>query len=79
VIHDADSFTVWIPGHKVDAVDSTGAGDVFHGAFIHALLANETPEAGARFANAAAAAKCRGMTGRAAIPSEKEIRELAGI
>jgi len=79
VIHGADSSTVWIPGHKVDAVDSTGAGDVFHGAFIHALLANETPEAAARFANAAAALKCRGMTGRAPIPSEKEIRELAGI
>jgi sugar/nucleoside kinase (ribokinase family) len=63
----------------VDALDTTGAGDVFHGAFIHALLANETPEAAARFANAAAAAKCRGMTGRAPIPSEKEIRELAGI
>jgi ribokinase len=79
VIHDAHSSTIWIPGHKVDALDTTGAGDVFHGAFIHALLANETPEAAARFANAAAAAKCRGMTGRAPIPSEKEIRELAGI
>ena len=78
-IRSVDSSTVWIPGHKVDAIDSTGAGDVFHGAFIHALLADETAEVAARFANAAAALKCQGMTGRAPIPSEKEIRELAGI
>jgi len=78
-IRSADSSTVWIPGHKVQAVDSTGAGDVFHGAFLHALLAGETPEVAARFANAAAALKCEGMTGRAPIPSEKEIRDLAGV
>jgi len=79
VIHSSDSSTVWIPGHRVEAVDSTGAGDVFHGAFIHALLANEPPEVAARFANAAAALKCRGMTGRAPVPPEKEIRDFAGI
>ena len=79
VIHSVDSSTVWIPGHKVKAIDSTGAGDVFHGAFIHALLANETAEVAARFANAAAALKCQGMTGRATIPPEKEIRDLAGV
>ena len=79
VIHSVDSSTVWIPGHKVKAIDSTGAGDVFHGAFIHALLANETAEVAARFANAAAALKCQGMTGRAPIPPEKEIRDLAGV
>jgi ribokinase len=79
VIHSAESSTVWIPGHKVEAQDSTGAGDVFHGAFLHALLKDETPEVAARFANAAAALKCRGMTGRAPIPSEQEIRDFAGI
>ena len=63
----------------VSTVDSTGAGDVFHGAFIHALLADETAEVAARFANAAAALKCEGMTGRAPIPPEKKIRDFAGI
>ena len=39
----------------VAAVDTTGAGDVFRGAFIYALLRGDPPEAILRFANAAAA------------------------
>ncbi len=79
VIQAPDASTLWIPGHKVEAMDSTGAGDVFHGAFVHSLLADDAPDVAARFANAAAALKCRGMTGRAPIPSEKEIRDFAGV
>jgi ribokinase len=61
----------------VQAVDTTGAGDVFHGAFLHAFLKTGSVEASARFANAAAARKCEGMTGRAPIPPEEEIWRLA--
>jgi sugar/nucleoside kinase (ribokinase family) len=42
----------------VEAVDTTGAGDVFRGAFIVALLRGDAPEAILRFANAAAALSC---------------------
>jgi ribokinase len=76
-ISTPESSFIRIPGHAVDAVDSTGAGDVFHGAFVHAFLNKETPESAARFANAAAALKCTGMSGRAPLPSEDEIWELA--
>jgi sugar/nucleoside kinase (ribokinase family) len=72
-----ESALTRIPGHRVDAIDSTGAGDVFHGAFVHALLNGETPESAARFANAAAALKCTGMTGRTPLPAEEEIWKLA--
>ena len=72
------SSLVRSPGHEVDAVDSTGAGDVFHGAFVHALIGGESPAAAARFANAAAALKCKGVTGRSPLPSEAEIRRFAG-
>jgi sugar/nucleoside kinase (ribokinase family) len=68
---------VRIPGHEVDAVDSTGAGDVFHGAFVHAYGQAGSPIEAARFANAAAALKCRGMTGRFPLPLEEEIRRFA--
>lgn len=61
----------------VRAVDTTGAGDVFHGAFLHAFLKTGSVERSARFANAAAARKCEGMTGRAPIPTEEEIWRLA--
>jgi ribokinase len=66
-----------VPGHEVNAVDSTGAGDVFHGAFVHAYLQSRDPESAARFANAAAALKCTAMTGRSPIPSEKNIWHFA--
>lgn len=44
-----------IPGFKVDAVDTNGAGDTHIGAFIAALAAGDDPFEAARFANAAAA------------------------
>jgi sugar/nucleoside kinase (ribokinase family) len=76
-ISTPESSFIRIPGHPVDAVDSTGAGDVFHGAFVHAFLNQETPESAAHFANAAAALKCTGMSGRAPLPPEDKIWELA--
>jgi sugar/nucleoside kinase (ribokinase family) len=61
----------------VEALDTTGAGDVFHGAFLHAFLKTSSVESSARFASVTAARKCEGMTGRAPIPPEEEIWRLA--
>lgn len=66
-----------IPAPVVEPLDTTGAGDVFHGAFLHAFLKTGSVESSARFANVAAARKCEGMTGRAPIPPEEEIWRLA--
>jgi ribokinase len=79
LIRDPDSSLIRVPGHRVDAIDTTGAGDIFHGAFVHALLNGDSLEAAARFANAAAALKCCGMTGRAPLPAEEQIRVFAGL
>jgi sugar/nucleoside kinase (ribokinase family) len=46
------------PAFEVDAVDTTGAGDVFRGAFIYSLLQGSSPREMVRFANAAAAVSC---------------------
>ena len=78
-IYTPTTSLVRIPGHEVEAVDSTGAGDVFHGAFVHAYLHGESPVEAARFANAAAALKCKGMTGRSPLPSEEDIRRFSNI
>lgn len=64
---------VRLPGEPVTAVDSTGAGDVFHGAFLHAYLERGSAHEAARFANRAAAAKCTGMTGRAPLPDAEAL------
>jgi ribokinase len=59
-------------GFEVDAVDTTGAGDVFHGAFLFAVLAGWDLGRCCLFANAVAAMKCRSLGGRPAIPSLDE-------
>lgn len=57
------------PGFPVKVVDTTGAGDVFHGAFIYGLLEKWDLKKTAQFACATAAMKCRELGGRAGIPS----------
>jgi sulfofructose kinase len=56
-------------GFKVKVTDTTGAGDVFHGAFIYGLLKRWSLKKIAKFANACAAMKCRKLGGRAGIPT----------
>ena len=64
------------PAFSVPVVDTTGAGDVFHGAFAYAL-ARQWPVARAvEFASAVAALSCRALGGRKAIPSYQEAAEF---
>ena len=65
-----------IPAHPVEAVDATGAGDAFCGAFLARTLAGDGPEAAARYANAAAALKCTGYGAVAPIPRPEAVRAL---
>ncbi len=66
------------PGYPVEAIDTTGAGDVFRGAFIYALLHEYPPDAILRFANAAAAVSCTRAGAIGGVPSLAEIEALAG-
>jgi sulfofructose kinase len=59
-------------------VDTTGAGDVFHGAFAYGLALGYELEANLRFAGAAAALSCRALGGRGALPTAAEVRRLLG-
>jgi len=60
-----------VEGFKIKAVDTTGAGDVFHAGFIYGLLQNWEVTEILRFANSVAALKCRDLGGRRGIPSLK--------
>jgi sulfofructose kinase len=62
-----------MPGYPVTAVDTLGAGDVFHGAYALALAEGRDVAAAARFANAAAAIKCTRASGRRGIPLRNEV------
>lgn len=56
-----------LPAFNVDVVDTTGAGDVFHGAFLYGMVQGWTAEKAARFASAFSAIKCTAVGGRAAL------------
>jgi sulfofructose kinase len=64
-------------GFQVSVADTTGAGDVFHGAFIYGLLQNWPVEQIARFANAAAALECTKIGARRGIPDLEDVLKLA--
>ncbi len=65
-----------IPAFRVEAVDTTGAGDVFHGGYIYGLLRGWNLERTIRFASAVAAMKCRRLGGRSGIPRLEEVNEF---
>ncbi len=58
------------------AVDTLGAGDVFHGAFALAVTENQELRQALRFASAAAALKCTRFGGAFAAPQRAEVEEL---
>lgn len=63
-----------VPAFIVETVDTTGAGDVFHGGYIYGLLEGWDIRNTLIFASALAAMKCREVGGRTGIPRLKEIR-----
>jgi sugar/nucleoside kinase (ribokinase family) len=64
------------PAFDVGAVDTTGAGDVFRGAFIYGLLRGEEPKALLKFANAAAAVSCTRAGAIDAVPALDDIARM---
>jgi len=66
------------PGFQVDCVDTTGAGDVFRGAFAAGCLRESHPEIDdlLTYANAVAALNCRALGARGGIPTPREVEDL---
>jgi sugar/nucleoside kinase (ribokinase family) len=65
------------PAFDVDVVDTTGAGDVFRGAFIYATLRGDAPQEILRFANAAAAVSCTKRGAMGGVPTLSEVESVA--
>ncbi len=72
----ADDEILMCPGFPVQAADTTGAGDVFRGGFITALLRGEALPDVMRFANAAAAVSCTRVGAMAGVPTREEVEAL---
>ncbi len=61
-----------VPAFPVEVVDTTGAGDVFHGALLYGMLQSWALEKSVEFASAVAAIKCTRLGGRTGIPNRQE-------
>lgn len=73
--YDGNCFT-YRPAYHVQAVDTTGAGDIFHAGFIYGLLQNWPLGQQLDFACAAAARNCTAVGARGAIDSREAIEAL---
>jgi len=60
----------------VNCIDTTGAGDVFHGAFCYAVLQEMPMREALEFSNAMAALNCTALGARGGIGGLEEIRAL---
>ncbi len=67
-VYTREGEFAYLPGFEVETVDTVGAGDVYHGAYVYALAADYDHVRAAEFSNAVAAIKCTGIGGRAGIP-----------
>ncbi len=86
---ELDSRFIYSPGFVVNCVDTTGAGDVFHGAFCYAVLQRMPMADALEFSNAMAALNCSAFGARGGIATIEEAhrliqsgaprRELSGI
>jgi sugar/nucleoside kinase (ribokinase family) len=65
-----------MPAFKVKSVDTTAAGDVFHGAFAYGVLKEMPIEATLRLAAAAAALSTTAHGGRTSIPPLVQVQEF---
>ena len=67
---------IYSPAYVVDAVDTTGAGDVFHGAFCYAVLEGMPVREALDFSNAAAALNCTALGARGGIRGVADVSAL---
>ena len=67
------------PAFDTEIVDTTGAGDAFHGAFAWALARGGTAVDCARVAAAVSALKCRRLGARSGLPTIDELNAFLSL
>lgn len=71
-----DGKLVDYPAYKIHPVDTTGAGDAFHGAFLFGYLRGYEFDENIRFASAVGALNCMAMGGRDGLPTLDMVRDF---
>lgn len=67
---------VVVPAHKVEVVDTTGAGDTFNGAFAVAILEGKSVLDAIKFANLAAAISITRLGAQGGMPTRDEVERM---
>jgi sulfofructose kinase len=65
-----------IPAQRVETMETTGCGDVFHGAYAASLARGADVESALRFASTSAAVYASRPTGWEYLPSAAEVEQL---
>ena len=77
VLGCAGARLFYLPAVRVNVVDTTSAGDLFHAGCLFGLLQGWGVEQSLRFASAAAALACGVLGGRPSVPGLEAVRDLA--
>lgn len=72
-----DGLYIYSPGFVADCIDTTGAGDVFHGAFCYSVSENMPMREALEFSNAMAALNCTALGARGHIATVQEAEAFA--
>lgn len=72
----ADGDTAYAPAHRVEVLSTLGAGDVFHGALVAAVVRGLSLDQQLAFANITAALSCLALDGRSGIPRAEAVLDL---
>ena len=72
-------LTGHVPAPKVDVIDTTGAGDAFHGAFTLMLAEGHSTQLCATVAAEVAARKCSRLGSRVGLPRRADVKALADV
>lgn len=75
-LYERGSLTATVPARRVEAVDTTGAGDTYCGAFAAAIAEGSSMESAAQFATAAAALSVQVLGAVPSIPERECILAL---
>lgn len=75
IVYDGNEVVKY-PAFLVDAVDTNGSGDVFHGAFAAAIVKGYSYMDCCLFASATSAIKCTGIGARESVPNEETVLEF---
>lgn len=74
LLYEKDDIIIHMPAFKAKAIDTTGAGDIFHGAFAYCISNGYSLEKNLQISSMASSISVEVLGGQTSIPSIKEVK-----